>query len=228
MKNLISKRAVKSKTKKHPGQTWLATTVIYFFGWVVFRLFYNIKVEGEENIPPGGSLLVLAKHQRLSDIPLGSSAIFKKSSRRPWCIMKESLNHPYTFGYLLKCGGIPIDRKNPEKSKESFSFSKKILSEGHVVCIFPEQTYYPWKMGKGKVPGFRVIAGKPEIPLQIICLGFEYGKKRWRTSVTIRFGKVDFFTTSHDPEKYLFEKMKEIAELSNLEYTEYSIAKSQE
>jgi len=210
------------KTRKHPGQTWLATTLIYFFGWIVFRLFYKIIVHGVENIPKEGSVLVLVKHQRLADIPLGSSAIFKKSGRRPWCLMKESLNHPYMFGYFLKCGGIPIDRKNPEKSKESFAFAKKVLHGGNVVCLFPEQTYFPGKMGKGKVPGFRLIAGKPETPIHVICFGFEYGRKKWRTPITMRMGKPDLFTKDHEAEIYLNQKMNEIAKLSNLDYSEHS------
>jgi 1-acyl-sn-glycerol-3-phosphate acyltransferase len=209
---------LKLRSKKHPGQTWFATTSIYFFGGILLRLFYKIKVEGGENIPKTGSLIVLAKHQRLNDIPLGCAAIYAYSKRRAWCIMKDTLNIPYLFGYLLKCGGIPIDRRNPEKTKESFTFAKHVLYHDQLMCIFPEQTFFPWKMGKGKVPGFRVIAGKPENPLQVICVGFEYGHEKWRQSVTIRIGKVDYFTKEDSPEVYLHEKMKELAALSNLEY----------
>lgn len=209
---------MKLRSKKRPGQTWFATLSIYFFGGILLRLFYKITIEGGEKIPKSGPLLVLAKHQRLNDIPLGCAAIFAKSKRRAWCIMKDSLNIPYLFGYLLKCGGIPIDRKNPEKTKESFTFAKHVLYHDQVMCLFPEQTFFPWKMGKGKVPGFRVIAGKPDKPLQTICVGFEYGKEKWRTTVRIRIGKLSHFTNTDIPEVYLHEKMKEIATLSNLEY----------
>lgn len=209
---------MKLRSKKHPGQTWFATLSIYFFGGIILRLFYKIKIEGGENIPKTGPLLVLAKHQRLNDIPLGCAALFAKSRRRAWCIMKDSLNLPYLFGYLLKCGGIPIDRKNPEKTKESFAFAKHVLYHNQLMCLFPEQTFFPWKMGKGKVPGFRVIAGKPENPLQTICVGFEYGREKWRTSVTIRIGKPSYFSKNDIPEVFLHERMKEIAHLSNLEY----------
>ncbi|HMV42834.1 MAG TPA: lysophospholipid acyltransferase family protein [Leptospiraceae bacterium] len=210
---------MKLRSKKHPGQTWFATLSIYFFGSVILRLFYKIKIEGGENIPKEGALIVLAKHQRLNDIPLGCAAFYVKARRRLWCIMKDSLSNPFLGGYLLKCGGIPIDRKNPEKTKESFTFAKHVLHHNQVLTLFPEQTFFPWKMGRGKVPGFRVLAGKPAHPLQVICVGFEYGKEKWgRTSVTIRIGKVSYFTKEDSPELFLHEKMKEIASLSNLEY----------
>jgi 1-acyl-sn-glycerol-3-phosphate acyltransferase len=218
---------LKLRSKKHPGQTWFATLSIYFFGGIFLRLLYKIRVIGGENLPKTGPLLILAKHQRLNDIPIGCAAIFANSKRRAWCIMKDTLDIPYLFGYLLKCGGIPINRKNPEKTKESFTFAKHLLYHGQLICLFPEQTFFPWKMGKAKVPGFRLLAGKPEHPLQIICIGFEYGKERWRTSVTIRIGKLSHFTKDDTAEIYLHEKMKEIAALSNLEYN-YPMGTSKE
>ncbi len=188
-------------------------------GQYVMRLFFKITIEGKENLPSTGPLLLLAKHQRNEDIPLGLGAICAANPRRDhWCVMKHSLAAPHFFGFFMKCGGIPIDRKDPQKSKGYLLFARHKLHDGQVVVIFPEQTFFPNKMGRGKVPGFRFVAGRPETPIQVGCVGFTYRKGILRGEVTIRIGKTTPYTKHDDAEHFLHDRMLEVAELSRLHY----------
>lgn len=184
------------------------------------RLKYSIRIEGSGNFPDTGPLLVLAKHQRLDDIPLGLGALHAAGRRRDhWCVMKDSLAAPHFFGFFLKCGGMPINRREAIKSKGWLLFARHRLHEGNAVVIFPEQTLFPHKMGKGKAPGFRFVAGRPEHPIPVGCVGFSYEKLRFgRVKVTVRLGKTTPYGPHDDAEHFLHDRMLEMAELSSLHY----------
>lgn len=202
----------------HPGKGWLATLVLYVFSriYTVFR--YRVHFEGGENLPKTGAVLLLAKHQRLDDIPLGMMVIHRHCRKDIWCVMKDDLNAPWMFGFFLRTGGIPINRKNPEKSKQQLLMARHVLHDDNLVVLFPEQTFFPGKMGRGKTPGFRFIAGRPEKPLHVIALGFRYKKTGLRTDVFIRIGKPVLYDAKGDPGHFLHDRMHEMAELSLLTY----------
>jgi len=193
--------------------------MIVFLGKHLLRLFFRIEVEGTANLPETGPLLILAKHQRNEDVPIGLGALCTGTRRRDqWCVMKHSLAAPKYFEFFLKCGGIPINRKDAIRSKGYLLLARHRLHEGNTVVIFPEQTFFPAKMGKGKVPGFRFVAGRPETPVAVSCVGFTYSKGFIRTKVVVRIGKPTMFTKHDDAEHFLHDRMLEVADLSGLEY----------
>ncbi|MEM7183752.1 MAG: lysophospholipid acyltransferase family protein [Spirochaetota bacterium] len=204
---------------QHPGKSLFVSKILYFVGKYLYWLRFNVKVEVEEEIDLQGPVLVLSKHSSNHDIVIGYPVLVNHIKRHPWCIIKDSLAKPFFFGFFLKIGGIPVDRKNPEKSKKQLLLTKKTLHDGNVMVIFPEQSRYPGKMGRGKVPGFRFVAGKPTEPLAVVCAGYEYGKGLLRRDVTIRFGRKKEYTKQMQPDVFLHECMLEIASLSNLTYT---------
>lgn len=175
-------------------------------------------MEGLDRISKTGSVLLLPKHQRLLDIPLGFTYVIQRARADAWCLMKETLTG--FAGFLLKCGGIPLNRANPEKSKRSLLMARTLLHEGQFVCLFPEQTYWPGRMGRGKVPGFRFICGKPERPLQVVSMGIEYRRphRLGRTEVLMRLGEPVLYTADSNPETFLYDRMCEIAKLSGMDY----------
>ncbi|MEQ9367115.1 MAG: 1-acyl-sn-glycerol-3-phosphate acyltransferase, partial [Leptospirales bacterium] len=133
---------------------------------------------------------------------------------------KDSQAKPPFGWFLLRQGGIPVNRKNPEKSKHDLLLARNVLNAKHALCIFPEQTIVPGKMGRGRLPGFRFITAKPERPIAVLCIGFRYTKRRFRrTLVEIKIGSPRDFTAQEDPVLFLHERMQEIARLSGLQYT---------
>ncbi|MCB1192009.1 MAG: 1-acyl-sn-glycerol-3-phosphate acyltransferase [Leptospiraceae bacterium] len=202
----------------HPGKTAWASNILYFMGNFLYKLRFNISYEIQENLQIEGPVLILSKHSSNHDIPIGYPLIVKVLKRHAWCIIKDELTKPVFFGFFLKIGGIPIDRKNPEKSKKSLALAKKTLYDGNAMVLFPEQSRHYGKMGKGKLPGFRFIVGKPSTPLAVVCAGYDYKKGFLRKQVIIRFGKAQYFSKQDSPDEFLHNCMIQIAELSGLKY----------
>ncbi len=208
----------RKKYEGHPGKSRLNSLLLYLFGRYFMALFYRIECTGAENINKTGPVLLLAKHQKIDDIPLGMAYMHGNSRRDIWCVMKDSLTKWYFFDFFVKCGGISINRRNPEKSKANLLLARKILYDGNLVVMFPEQTLFFGKMGRGKTPGFRFIAGKPSAPIAVNSLGFRYKKGFLRTHVFIRVGPTTMYEKHSDPDVFLHDRMHDMAELSLLKY----------
>jgi len=99
---------------------------------IIFKLFFRLKVTGQQNIPQDGPFIIVANHSSLLDpIILGISV-------RPKVIFVAAA---YLFeinwlGYLLrKANSIPVQRENDISSLKR---ALKILQQGGVLGIFPE------------------------------------------------------------------------------------------
>jgi len=102
---------------------------------IIFKLFFRLKVTGQENIPQDGPFIIVANHSSLLDpVILGVSV-------RPKVIFVAAA---YLFeirwlGYLLrKANSIPIHRENNTNNIKSIKQALKILQRGGVLGIFPE------------------------------------------------------------------------------------------
>ena len=99
---------------------------------IIFKLFFRLKVTGQQNIPQDGPFIIVANHSSLLDpVILGVSI-------KPKIIFVAAA---YLFeirwlGYLLrKANSIPVQRENDIKAIKQ---SLKILQQGGVLGIFPE------------------------------------------------------------------------------------------
>lgn len=99
---------------------------------IIFKLFFRLKVTGQQNIPQDGPFIIVANHSSLLDpIILGVSIkhtiIF---------VAAAYLFEIHWLGYLLrKANSIPVQRENDIKAIKQ---SLKILQRGGVLGIFPE------------------------------------------------------------------------------------------
>ena len=227
MEQRVTVSQIYKKYEGHPGKKRYAVYLLQIFGAIYTRLRFKVKIEGRRNIPQEGPVLVLAKHVRNSDIPLGLVRGIHPVRWDVWCIMKNTLVGGLAAKFFLHCGGIPVDRKNPEKSKKDLLMARQILQDGHLVTIFPEQTHYKGKMGKGRTPGFRFILGKPEKAVAVVPFGFDYIEHKFprRTEVILRIGAPTQFHGESEPEAFLHDRMHEIAALSGLTYDHEFAAK---
>lgn len=100
-----------------------------------FRLFHFVRIEGKENVPKNGPLILASNHTSFYDPPLLGSL----SPRYCRFLARESLFKFPVFGRLIfLLGAMPIKREAADKS--AIVQSIKLLKEGETIIVFPEGT----------------------------------------------------------------------------------------
>ncbi|BDG60437.1 lysophospholipid acyltransferase family protein [Caldinitratiruptor microaerophilus] len=162
-----------------------AARVVYWLGWVVFslyyRLFYRWRLDGAENVPAAGGIILYANHASWHDIP-----ILAISVRRPVRFLaKEELFHNRFVGAVLRLvGGIPIKRGLPDR--HAIRQALQALERGEILGIFPEGTRVrDRRLGKAE-PGLAYLLWKSGAPAVPVGISSPY---RWFGPVTVRIGK---------------------------------------
>lgn len=134
---------------------------------VVFRPLLNIcfswKVEGRENVPLTGPVILAANHVHVID------PILLVFGLPRWItfVAKEELFHSLFLRLWLRwAGSLPLQREGKVKEKQRILESaRKALQEGLILGMFPEGgRSHDGKLRKGK-PGSAVIASKTDVPL---------------------------------------------------------------
>lgn len=99
----------------------------------VFKPWYRIRVEGVENFPQDGGVLLCANHiNNFDPIVVGISA-----PRTIHYMAKEELfKVPVLGGIVRKCQAFPVKRGMSDR--EALRKGLSVLKEGHVLGLFPE------------------------------------------------------------------------------------------
>jgi 1-acyl-sn-glycerol-3-phosphate acyltransferase len=178
---------------------------------IVLAPFFEIHVEGQENVPKRGSFILLPKHQRWEDIPLLGLA----SPVPLYYVAKNELFiNRLSSWFMTSLGGIPLNRRRPLASRNSIKAIVELLKDEAGVVVFPEGTYYKNGMGSGHVGVIRLVRFRIDVPF--IPTGIRYSGKGMRKLVEIKFGKTLPWEPSTEPEAFLALAMKEIRALSGL------------
>lgn len=100
-----------------------------------FRIFYFTRVEGLENIPKEGGVILVPNHVSFYDPPLVGSY----STRMCRYLARETLFTVPIFGRIIYiCGALPIKRESADKA--AITQSIKLLKTGETIIVFPEGT----------------------------------------------------------------------------------------
>ncbi|MFH1562753.1 MAG: (d)CMP kinase [Nitrospirota bacterium] len=165
--------------------------------WSFFRILFNFKIVGQENIPLAGGVLITANHISYLDPPLISAAL----PRQIYYMAKQELfDYPLLGWILTKANVFPINRRGV--SPQSFKKVLSLLEQGKVVVVFPEgQRSLDGKLQAAK-PGIGMIVSKaaekcPQIkfiPAKVLDTDkvLPRGAKWFKFSninVEVRFGK---------------------------------------
>lgn len=153
--------------------------------WGVYKVVYNFKIEGIENIPQDRPLVMASNHRSYAD-----PVILTMPMKRPVTYMaKEELFKNKLFGWFItKLGAFPVKRGAGDMQVIDDSIG--ILNSGRNLVIFPEGTRSKdGKVGKGKT-GVALIAAKSGADVLPCGIIFDGEKLKFRSKLTLRFGKV--------------------------------------
>lgn len=155
---------------------------------IYFKTCYNFKVEGLENIPKTGALIIAGNHLSNADPPaIGSFAGLVRDSR--FVAKKELFAVPGLGWFFRRSGYIPVDRA---RTIGDFGALKEVvhaLETGESVVMFPEGTRS--RNGRPQKPksgiGFLVYkTGAPVLPVKVEgTFGWP-----WVRKIRVKFGTV--------------------------------------
>ena len=132
---------------------------------LTLRLFADYKVEGKENVPPMGPLIVVANHQSNLDPPLLGASL----PRRIWFLAKDGIFQGRIVKWFLRSyGAFPLDRLGSDLRAYRWALHK--LENDQVLVLFPEGTRSKGSMNKA-LPGVARLAlktGAPLLPVGIV------------------------------------------------------------
>ena len=129
---------------------------------LTLRLFSDYKVEGLENVPPMGPLLVVSNHLSNMDPSLLGVSL----PRRTWFLAKDSMfrgrGRRLRHWFLTSYGGFPLNREGVDVRAYRWALTK--LEQDGTLVVFPEGTRSKGALRRG-LPGVVRLALKTQAPL---------------------------------------------------------------
>jgi 1-acyl-sn-glycerol-3-phosphate acyltransferase len=121
--------------------------------------FHRIRIEGRENVPSGGCLIV-SNHVSFMDPTTVGWAV----AREIYYLGRKSLFKPPFWSWFLPiCNVLPIDRDGHDIA--GLRRIIRMLKEGHAVLLFPEGTRSAEGTLQPAEPGAGLVALKAGVPI---------------------------------------------------------------
>jgi 1-acyl-sn-glycerol-3-phosphate acyltransferase len=177
------------------GSSWVGTSRVFYetvrrlVSFIVAVRLLRLRVEGSENIPSAGPVVLMSNHQSNLDavlIPWGTTRPVSSPAKR------ELFENGVMHWILRAVGAFPIDRSR--KDVGAIRSMLEILRRDGVVCVFPEMT----RTRTGEVGSFQPalmrfagLARAQVVPTAIEGSGAVLPRgrviPRLRSSIVIRF-----------------------------------------
>lgn len=162
------------------GRSWFYQLVLNLFT-VVTKLLFFVRIEGRENMPEGGCI-IMGNHIAWLDPFLLAMCARDREIR---FMGKKELWSNKLFAWIAKqVRGVPVDRGNADMA--SIRMSMTVLKAGHTLGIFPEGTR---SKGEGMLPlqgGASLLALRSKSAVVPVYIDGSY---RLFRRMTVRVGK---------------------------------------
>jgi 1-acyl-sn-glycerol-3-phosphate acyltransferase len=187
-------------------------------------LLARVTVEGLENIPESGPVLVICNHCSNADGMLLMAYVVPAMGRpMGWLGKEEALRWPF-FGWAMRQNGVFGVRRGAG-DLEAFKLAKGVLDDARILAIFPEGTRSPIGALQEAKEGATVLAvrsGAPILPIAIVGSQRFWPKgklPRPGKRMTIRVGETFTLSTPKGADRHeslrlaTAEMMRHVAEL---------------
>ncbi|SDP34818.1 1-acyl-sn-glycerol-3-phosphate acyltransferase [Pedococcus dokdonensis] len=161
------------------------------------KLLTGLHVEGRENVPREGSLIVASNHLSFIDsivIPLASGRQVHFLGKAEY-FQGNGVRGAAVRWFHSTAGTIPVDRKDPRAAAASLELSEEVLRHGEAFGVYPEGTRSPdGRLHRGRTGVARMALSTGATLLPCAVIGTDKvqpsGSNGFRPArVTVKFGK---------------------------------------
>lgn len=138
---------------------------VWFFLQPLVRLYFRLTVEGKENMPKTGPVLLASNHCSHLDPPLIALSVFR---RLTFLAKEELFSVPVLGSLILSFGAHPVARRQGDV--KAIRTALRLLKEGDVLLIFPEGTRSEdghLQIFENGLAWLSLRAGVPVVPMHI-------------------------------------------------------------
>ncbi|WP_345618867.1 lysophospholipid acyltransferase family protein [Streptomyces ziwulingensis] len=207
----------------------------------IMRLMFRLRVEGVENIPGEGPVILAGNHVTFIDsmiLPLVSRRQVHFIGKDEY-VTGKGLKGRLMAWFFTGVGMIPVDRDGANGGVAALMTGRRILEEGRVFGIYPEGTRSPdgrLYRGRTGIARLTLMTGAPVVPFAMVGTDKLQpgGKGLPRPGrVTVRFGEPLEFSRYEgmDRDRYVLRAvtdsvMTEVMLLSGQEYVDMYATKA--
>lgn len=188
-------------------------SIVRFICNVVIHVLFKIRLEGIDDFPRDGAVIVYSNHKSMWD-PVIIGCLLK----RPIFFMaKEELFRNAVMRFVMgKLHAFPVKRGTPDR--KAIKRALEVLNDKQVLGIFPEGTRSKDGRLQEPEPGVALLAAKSKdvalVPMAI------NGSYKWFSHIDVIFGKPIKFDVYHQKGERL--NSQELKEISIALFTEVS------